>query len=89
MSPAALDPGPRINQLASGLKTGRTIHGDELEVFALKSSEKEILEKAFPGFFGFSSGGLKVDQFPFSKHRHAVGDEESSIDVFAMDPDLK
>jgi hypothetical protein len=88
MSPAPLNLGPWIDQLTSGLKTGRAIHGNELEVFALKSSEKEILEEAFPGFFGFSSGGLKFDQLPFSEHRNAVGDEESSIDVFAMDSDL-
>ena len=32
---------------------------------------------------------FEVDQFPFSEHRDAVGDEEPSIDVFAMDPDLQ
>jgi hypothetical protein len=89
MSPAALDPGPRIDQLTSGLKTGRAIHCDEFEVFTLKSSEKEILEEAFPRFLGFSSGGLKVNQFPFSEHRNAVGDEEPSIDVFVMDSNLQ
>ena len=89
MSPAALDPGPWIDQLTSGLKTGGAIHGDEFEMFTLKSSEKEILEEAFPRFFGFSSGGLKVDQLAFSEHRNAVGNEKPSIDVFAMDPDLQ
>ena len=88
MSPATLDLGLRIDQLTSGFETGRAIHGDEFKVFALKASEKQSLEKALPGLFGFSLGMFEVDQLSFSKHRDAIGDEHPSIDVFATDPEL-
>ena len=88
MGPAALDLGLGIDQLTSGLKTGRAIHGDEFEVFANKSPEKESLEETLPGLFGFSFGVFEVDQLAFSEHRDAISDKHPPVDVFAPDPEL-